>query len=283
METGTLYIVATPIGNLADITLRALDVLRRADLIAAEDTRRTRKLLSHYDIHKPLTSYHSNNARKRGPELLAKLDAGASIALVTDAGMPGISDPGSLLVAEAAQRQHQLVAVPGPSAVTSALAISGLPTHPFVFLGFPPQKGGQRRRFFARHEALPMTLVLFESPMRLSKTLRDLRQVWGNRRVAVARELTKRFEEVYRGTLAAALDHFQGGTKGEITLVVEGAGAIDVGADADAPWQDELRTLLERDGLSVRSAVKKIQAHWNVPKNTLYQEALSIQSQPEQD
>lgn len=283
MESGTLYIVATPIGNLSDVTFRALDVLRQVDLIAAEDTRRTRKLLSHYDIHKPLVSYHSNNHQLRGPELLAKLDTGQSIALVTDAGTPGISDPGSLLVAEAIERQHHVFVVPGASAVTSALAISGLPTHPFVFLGFPPPKGSRRRRFFSRYEPLAMTVVMFESPLRLLRTLHDLKEAWGNRRIAVVRELTKRFEEVCRGTLDTALDYFRDGTKGEITLVIEGASDSDVSDDPGPDWPNELRELIERHELSVKDAVQELQSRSNVPKNTLYREALRIKSEPVED
>ncbi|MGO9688909.1 MAG: 16S rRNA (cytidine(1402)-2'-O)-methyltransferase, partial [Syntrophobacteraceae bacterium] len=191
-----LYIVSTPIGNLADITLRALDTLRKVDLIAAEDTRHTRKLLSYYDIHVRLVSYHEHNARLRGGELLDKIASGQSVALVTDAGTPGVSDPGQFLIEAALQRGMEPVAIPGPTALISALVVSGLSTQPFVFLGFPPAKGAERRRFFEKNSRLAMTLILYESPRRLTKTLKDMLLSWGERRVAVARELTKIHEQI---------------------------------------------------------------------------------------
>ena len=198
-KEGKLYIVSTPIGNLADITLRAIETLRSADMIAAEDTRRTRKLLSHLEIHKPLVSYREHNARTRGSELLDKISSGKSVALVTDAGTPCISDPGMFLVESALERGIEPVSIPGPTALISALVVSGLPTHPFVFLGFPPSKGSERRRFFEKNARIDMTLILYESPKRLEKTLKAMAENWGDRKVAVARELTKVHEEVFRG------------------------------------------------------------------------------------
>jgi len=278
-ETGTLYVIATPIGNLADVTLRALDVLRRVDLVAAEDTRRTRKLLSHYDIHQPLISYHSNNAHTRGPELLAKLAAGKSIALVTDAGTPGISDPGSLLIHGAIEQHRQVVVVPGPSAVISALAVSGLATHPFAFLGFPPPRGAQRERFWTAHAQLPMTLVLFESPVRLGRTLADLLSAWGNRRMALARELTKRFEQVFRGTVEEAIEAFREPVKGEITLVVAGADRSQRAPADDRDWRERLREMIEDQRMSVKDAVRELRKESGMGKKDLYREALKIRAE----
>lgn len=271
---GQLFIVATPIGNLSDITLRALDVLRSVDLIAAEDTRHTRKLLSRYDIHKPLISYHANNARRRGEDLLAKIGAGKSIAVVTDAGTPGISDPGFLLIDEAIKRGVQPVAVPGPTALIAALVVSGLPTHPFAFLGFAPPKGSGRRRFFEESGNLAMTLVLYESPKRLSKTLRDILDTWGDRRIAAVRELTKVYEEVFRGTASEALAHFED-PRGEFTLIVAGQGAESSSSAQEAGWEDELSFLLEK-GTPSREAASAISSRFGIPRRKAYQAALKL-------
>lgn len=273
---GTLYVVATPIGHLGDITLRALETLGAVNLIAAEDTRRTRKLLSHYDIHKPLMSYHSQNAGERGPQLLSRLEAGQSLALVTDAGTPGISDPGVPLVSEALAQGIPVTVIPGPSAVISALVVSGLPTHPFAFLGFPPTRGNGRRRFFEINGNLPMTLVLYESPNRLLRTLQDILSSWGDRRVTVARELTKHYEEVFRGTVSEAKRHFTGETKGEVTLVVagcEGSGGEEKGK---LDWREELRRMLEDESLGVREATDLVAGHRRLSRRLVYQEALRI-------
>jgi len=274
-EGGQLFIVATPIGNLADITLRALETLNSVDLIAAEDTRHTRKLLSRHDIHKPLVSYHANNARQRGEELLAKIAAGQSIAIVTDAGTPGISDPGFLLIGEAIKRGVEPIAIPGPTALIAALVQSGLPTHPFVFLGFPPPKGSGRRRFFKDNGALSMTLVLYESPKRLSKTLGEILEAWGDRQIAVARELTKMYEEVFRGTVSEAIAHFGEGARGEIAIIVEGAGTGSVSPAQEAGWEEELSALLER-GTPSKEAASMISNRFGIPRRTAYQAALKL-------
>jgi 16S rRNA (cytidine1402-2'-O)-methyltransferase len=190
---GVLYIVSTPIGNLEDITLRALRVLKEVDLIAAEDTRRTRRLLTHYGIHKPLISYHEHNRRLREKTLLRDLGEGRSIALVTDAGTPGISDPGEELVRGAVQAGIPLVSIPGPVALVAALSVSGLPTESFLFYGFLPSKAAARRKWLTSLQERPETLVFYESPRRLSSLLDDAAQILGERRVVVAREMTIRF------------------------------------------------------------------------------------------
>ena len=221
---GTLYLVSTPIGNLEDITLRALRVLREVPLIAAEDTRRTRALLAHYQITTPLISFHDHNKAQRIPRLLQALAQG-DVALVSDAGTPLINDPGYTLVQAALAAGHQVVPVPGPSAPLAALVASGLPTEAFLYLGYLPRKAGERRRRIREVAALPYTLIFLETPQRLRAALADLAaELGGERRVAVARELTKRYEEIWRGTLAEAAAYFSGvEPRGEFTLVVAGA------------------------------------------------------------
>jgi len=221
---GTLYVVSTPIGNLEDITLRALRILSSVDVIAAEDTRHTRKLLTHHGISRPLLSYHDHNEAVQAPRLLALLQEGKSIALVTDAGTPGIADPAYYLLHTLLPHAIPIVPIPGPTAALAALAVSGLPTDRFVFEGFLPVKSGRRRQ---RLEALAedtRTIVLYESPHRLVRLLQELVTHFGaERRLVVARELTKRFEEVVRGTTSTLLEVFQGRpTRGEFTLVIAG-------------------------------------------------------------
>ena len=221
---GTLYLVGTPIGNLEDITLRALRVLREAALIAAEDTRVTRKLLNHYDIHTPLTSYHDYSRPGKMHQLVARL-RDADVALVSDAGMPGLSDPGYPLVRAALAEGVSVTSVPGPTALVSALVLSGLPTHACHYLGFLPRKSGPRRRLLERMAQEPDTLAMYESPHRLVAALRDIEQTLGSdRAAAVARELTKRFEEIVRGTTSEVRAHFeQQAPRGEFTILVAGA------------------------------------------------------------
>jgi len=196
---GTLFVVATPIGNLEDITLRAIRVLRNVNLVAAEDTRRTRTLLQHYDIHTPVTSLHEHNEQEKSPELLARLGAGESIALVSDAGTPLVSDPGFVLVREALAAGVRVEAVPGASAVMAALSVSGLPLESFAFLSFAPSRRAPRRRWLENLKGEPRTIVFFETPHRIGDTLADIAEVLGDRWVVVARELTKVHESVYRG------------------------------------------------------------------------------------
>ena len=222
-DNGRLFVLGTPIGNMEDITFRVIRTLREVDVIAAEDTRRTGQLLARHQIKKPLVSYHEFNEAKRVPELLQKLRLGSKIALVTDAGMPSISDPGQRLIRAALDAQIAVEVIPGPSAITAALAASGLATGPFLFYGFLPHKSTQRRKTLSSLAALPYSLVFFESPYRLVRCLQDARELLGNRRVAIARELTKKFEETLRGDLDAVLKMLENRTvKGEITIVIEG-------------------------------------------------------------
>ena len=222
--TGTLYVVATPLGNLEDITLRALRILKEVALIACEDTRRTRVLLTHFGIHAPVTSYFEHNKRVKGARLLETLRAGQSVALVTDAGTPGISDPGFLLVRQAREAGVPVVPVPGPSAVATALSAAGVPADRFVFEGFLPVKAGRRLRRLEALRDLEMTVVCYESPHRVLGALEAIARVFGAREIVVAREMTKQFEEIVRGPAAALHERFGAGpVRGEFTLIIPSA------------------------------------------------------------
>ncbi len=264
---GRLFLVATPIGNLQDITLRALDVLRGATLIAAEDTRTARRLLDHFGIRAKLSSYNEHNMRTKTPLLLDALAAG-DVALVSDAGMPAISDPGHELVVAAIKAGHEIVPIPGASAVLSAVAASGLPSRRFFFAGFLPRQSGPRRRALAAAAAYGETLVAFESPHRVRATLSDALGALGDRRIAVCRELTKLHEEIWRGSISDALLHFDQ-PRGEFTLVIEG-GAVRVEApegeqgdlaaviaamrSAGMTSKEGIAAIVKRFGLSRRAA-----------------------------
>jgi 16S rRNA (cytidine1402-2'-O)-methyltransferase len=219
-----LFVVATPIGNLEDITRRALRILSEVDLIAAEDTRHTKKLLDYYQISTPQTSYHKFNLKSKAPYLLRLLSEGKRIALVSDSGMPGISDPGYELIRESVNQGIRVTPIPGPSAVITALAVSGLPTDKFVFLGFLPKKSGKRRKALKEQENFEGTIVLYESPYRLLKCLQDIRAALGDRKIAVARELTKIYEEVVRGRVSELIPKYTSkAPKGEVVVLVSGS------------------------------------------------------------
>jgi 16S rRNA (cytidine1402-2'-O)-methyltransferase len=223
VEPGILYLVSTPIGNLEDITLRALRVLKEVDVVAAEDTRHTGLLLKHYGIEKRLESYHDFNKEKKAPVLMEELKSGRSIAVTSDAGTPGISDPCYLLVKLAIQEKIKVVPIPGASAFLSALVISGLPTDRFSFEGFLPAKSGKRKKRLEELQKEKSTLIFYESPHRLLKTLEDIADILGERKMAVARELTKKFEEIKRGTSSEIREYFEKSkVRGELVLVVEG-------------------------------------------------------------
>ena len=263
----TLYLVATPIGNLEDITLRALRVLQEVSLIAAEDTRTTRKLLSHYGIKARLTSYHEHNKGAKIPYILAALQGG-DVALVSEAGTPGLSDPGYDLVAAAAEAGVPVVVVPGPSAVVAALAVSGLPTRQFTYVGFLPRRSGERRRLLSTLAARPQTIVALESPHRLLAALADLLAVLGDRRIAVCRELTKLHEEVFRGLISEAIAHFRE-PRGEFTLVLAGASEP---AEAIVPTEAVLAELrqLRQQGMAPRQAVTQVAQQFGLPRRQVY-------------
>jgi 16S rRNA (cytidine1402-2'-O)-methyltransferase len=272
---GTLYVVGTPIGNLEDISLRALRIFREVALIAAEDTRQTRKLLACYEITTPLTSYYEHNKLTKLDYILSTLEK-KDVALVSEAGMPGISDPGYNLIKAAIARGIPVVPIPGPSALVTALAISGLPTDSFVYLGFLPRRPGKRRRLLDALAGEKRTLVAFEAPHRLGKSLADLADVLGDRQITLARELTKIHEEVWRGSLSQALEHFeQNPPRGEFTLVIAGAGD-----EAQAAWDEEqvksaLAELLSQ-GLDKKEAIKRVTkaAQWS--RRQVYKVAVDI-------
>ena len=275
---GTLFLVATPIGNLEDITLRALRVLKEADRIAAEDTRRTARLLSHYGITTAMVSLHAHNERRRVPKLLDEVEAGLSVAVVTDAGMPGVSDPGYLIVSEAVRRGVKVDVIPGASALTVALAGSGLPSDHVTFLGFPPSRGAERRRWLQTVAATaPGTLVLFESPMRLRATLADSRQILGDRQAVVARELTKVHESWHRGKLSELAEAVEVGeivSRGECVILVS-AQADEVAdrpspALSDADVLHEFGRLTDELGLSRRDALQALASETRLPRRELY-------------
>ncbi|MCI0485867.1 MAG: 16S rRNA (cytidine(1402)-2'-O)-methyltransferase [Blastocatellia bacterium] len=268
---GTLYLVATPIGNLEDITLRALRVLGEVDLIACEDTRHTRKLLSHYEISRPTISYHEHNERERAPLLAARLEAGENIALVSDAGMPLVSDPGYRLVREAIRRGITIAPVPGPSAIIAAIAGSGLPTGQFTFAGFLPPKRGARRARLAEMAATQGTLIFYEAPHRVRKALADACEVLGDRPCVIARELTKVHEEFARGTLSEMLALTGERTlKGEIVLLVGPA----VGDNRFKPVQgsisEEVEEIMRSEGLDRKSALKRIARLRGITRSEAY-------------
>ncbi|MEA2929938.1 MAG: rRNA (cytidine1402-2-O)-methyltransferase [Hyphomicrobiales bacterium] len=272
--TGGLYLVATPIGNLRDTTLRALEILASCDLIACEDTRVTRKLTDHFGISTPLTPYHDHNADAARPKILEKLAAGGSVALVSDAGTPLISDPGYKLVRAARDAGHAVTAAPGASAVLTALAVAGLPTDRFFFEGFLPAKDAARRTRIAELARVPGTLVLFESGPRLAATLADLATGLSLREAAVCRELTKLYEEVRRGSLTGLADAYASGaeTRGEIVIV------IGPPADAAQPTAAEidglLRAALAR--VSLKDAVAEVATATGEPRRAVYARALAV-------
>jgi 16S rRNA (cytidine1402-2'-O)-methyltransferase len=272
LEPG-LYLVATPIGNLRDITVRALEVLAAADLIACEDTRVSRKLMDHYGLTAPLTPYHDHNAAQARPKLMARLAGGATIALISDAGTPLVSDPGYKLVREVRAAGVSVTALPGASAVLAALAVSTLPTDRFFFEGFLPAKEGQRRSRIAELKRIPSTLVLFESGPRIAGALADLAVGLGAREAAICRELTKLHEEVRRGDLAALARDYAGGaeTRGEIVIVI-------APQTPDTAETTDIDTLLRQAlaRLSVKEAVAEIAAVTGEARRDVYQRALAL-------
>jgi 16S rRNA (cytidine1402-2'-O)-methyltransferase len=275
---GILYVVGTPIGNLEDITFRAIRILQTVDAIAAEDTRHTGKLLQHFEIKTPQISCHQHNIVSRLPGLLERLHNGQQIALVTDAGMPGISDPGYELVKACVAAGIQVVPIPGPTAAITALSASGLPTDHFCFEGFLPVKGAARKAHLARLQAQPYTMILYEAPHRLRQTLQDLRDTLASERpMVVSRELTKRYETFWRGTLEEAVIHFTTEEpRGEFTLVVAGAPVVPIAA----PTPAELRSLLEgllTQGISRSQASKDLAKQLNLPRREVYQLALTLE------
>ena len=267
-----LYVVATPIGNLEDISLRALRILREVKLIAAEDTRKTKRLLDTYGIKTPMTSYHEYNKWTKLEHILNRLDTD-DVALVSSAGMPGMSDPGYELVVAASQRDISVVPIPGPSVITTALVISGLPTDRFIYLGFLPRKSNARRRLLESIAKEEATILVLESPHRLLATLNDILLVLGDRRVAICRELTKIHEEVFRGRINQAIEHFTQ-PRGEFTLVIEGK------REGNKPQltpniEQQLRHM-RQSGLTAKEVITKVASETGLSKRELYQAWLRL-------
>lgn len=273
MEQGKLYICPTPIGNLEDITLRTLRILGEVDLIAAEDTRHSLRLLNHYEIKKPLTSYHEHNIREKGPELIQRLIDGENIALISDAGMPGISDPGEDLIKLAILEGIEVIGLPGPTASITALVVSGLTTEKFVFEGFLPSKKRDRQNALEDLKDERRTIIFYESPHRVLNSLEDMLSILGNRKIAIGRELTKHYEEIFRGDFEQALQRFSQGTvKGEFVVIVDGNKDV---AQEQVNIGEELKSYIS-SGLTKKEAIKRVVDEKKIPKNIVYKESLKL-------
>ena len=282
-DTGILYICGTPIGNLEDVTLRALKILKEVSLIAAEDTRHTLKLLNHYRINTKITSYYEYNKFKKAPYLVEILKKGQDIALVSDAGMPGISDPGYVLIDLALKNNIKIIPVPGVSALITALVVSGLPTDKFVFEGFLPRKIKERKRYFKNIKNEERTIIFYETPHRLKKALKDMLEILGDRKVVIARELTKMYEEIIRGKLSQVLSEIDSKEiKGEITLIVQGG--IKKKENDSIYFLikeciiEEYLNKLKNQGYSNKEIIKIAQEKLNIPKNLIYKKLLEMKN-----
>lgn len=279
-EPGTLYLCPTPLGNLEDMTFRAVRVLKAASAIAAEDTRHTLKLLNHFDIHSILISYHEHNKTERGPEIIARLLQGETIALVSDAGMPGISDPGMELVRLAIANNITVIPLPGPNAALTALIASGMDTTLFTFVGFLPKTNKHRRQLLAKLAAYPHTLVFYEAPHRLKATLAELIKAFGDRQAVAARELTKKFEEFVRGSLSTLEQHFcQNQPRGEFTLIVGGNDECQeqsqtTEAESAIDAVQAVQLLIEQ-GINKKDAIRQVASQYGLPKRQVYQAVLA--------
>ena len=283
--TGCLYLVGTPIGNLEDITLRALRILKEVDQIACEDTRHTQKLLTHYDIHKPLVSYHEHNELTRAPELVLALEQGASIALVSDAGMPLVSDPGHRLVTLSLRHKIPVVPIPGPSALLASLSASGLPNEEFLFVGFLPARSGERRRALERLRIEDRTLILYEAPHRIAESVADAREILGDRPACLAREVTKLHEEFLRGKLSEIADSLEERpARGEITLLI---GAPDAGearshADSTQSLAARVEELMHQAKLDRKDALKLAAKERGLTRRAAYSQIVDAQTHREE-
>ena len=281
MENGKLYLVPTPIGNLKDITLRALEVLKESDIIAAEDTRQTLKLLNHFEIKKPLISYHKFNEQSKGNEIIELLLEGKNIALVSDAGTPGISDPGSVIVVKCINENIDFEVLPGATAITTALVYSGLDTTKFLFRGFLPRENKDRRVITDELLNSQETLIFYEAPHRLLDTLSYLMDVFGDRKIAVCRELTKLYEEIFRGNLSGAIQNFVNNKpRGEFVLVLEGKKIEDIKEEKKQEWinlsiEDHILKYI-KDGINKKEAIKLVAKDRELPKSEVYKFSTNI-------
>lgn len=281
MSTGKIYLVPTPIGNLKDITLRALEVLKKVDIVAAEDTRQTLKLLNHFEIKKTLISYHQHNEQGKSEDILQLIEEGKSIAIVTDAGTPGISDPGAVIVQKCIQNNYEFEVLPGATAITTALVYSGLDTTKFIFRGFISRENKERKKLFEEVRDSKETLIFYESPHRLLNTLSILMKELGNRKISVCRELTKLHEEITRGSIEEVIEVFSNRTiKGEFVLVVEGKTQDEIDREHREQWQDlsieEHIISVMNQGLSKKEAIKRVAKERGMQKNEVYKIATEI-------
>jgi 16S rRNA (cytidine1402-2'-O)-methyltransferase len=275
MTLGSLYIVATPIGNLEDITLRAIRVLKEVDLVAAEDTRHTRNLLNKYEIETPLTSYHDHNKEEKAPVLVAQMLEGKNVALVSDAGTPGISDPGYFLINLAVDQKIPVIPIPGATAAITALSVSGLPTDKFVFEGFLAAKQTARIKRLKELEKEERTLIFYEAPHKIIKAIEDMIAVFGDRQAVITRELTKVYEEIVRAKLSDAFKHLKQKTvKGELTVIVHGASKEPLKQDIDTAAY--LKDLMIHKGLTKKEAIVVASQELGLPKKEVYKESLKI-------
>lgn len=278
---GKLYLVPTPIGNLKDITLRALEVLNSVDLIAAEDTRQSLKLLNHYEIKKPLISYHQHNEQGRSEDIINKLKEGINIAIVTDAGTPGISDPGSVIVTKCIEEEISFEVLPGATAITTALVNSGLDTTKFLFRGFLPRENKERKPIIEELKNRTETLIFYEAPHRLLDTLEFLRENLGNRKISICRELTKVHEEILRMNLQEAIKHYsEVSPRGEYVLVVEGKREEEIEIEEKAKWEqlsiEEHIKKYMAEGLDKKEAIKRVAKDRHMSKSQVYKESFNL-------
>jgi 16S rRNA (cytidine1402-2'-O)-methyltransferase len=262
----TLYVVSTPIGNLSDITYRAIEILNSVDMVLCEDTRTSSVLLNHYQIKKPLMSYHEFNKLEKEDQIISILTEGKNLALISDAGTPGISDPGYEIIKRTIDSGFHVVSIPGASAILSALVVSGLVIQPFTFIGFLPKKSSDQKRLLTSYQMRPETLVIYESPMRITNSVKTLFQMLGNRRIVLARELTKTFETIIRTTLSEAL-LMEHNTKGEYVIILEGQLVEE--QTSDLPIEDEVKGHMQ-SGMTEKDAIKTVAKSRKLPKNDVY-------------
>lgn len=275
MNYGKLYLVPTPIGNLKDITLRALEVLKSVDIIAAEDTRQSLKLLNHYEIKKTLISYHKHNEQGKSIEILDFIKEGKDVAIVTDAGTPGISDPGAVIVSKCIEENIEFQVLPGATAITTSLVYSGIDTTKFIFRGFFPRDNKERNILLSEINNVRETIILYESPYRIIKTLNIIKESLGNRNIALCRELTKLHEEIIRGKIEDVLENLNNRViKGEFVMVIEGKGDIEFKEENEKKWQDlsiqEHVDIFIEEGIDKKEAIKKVAKMRGLPKNEVY-------------
>lgn len=279
--TGTIYLVPTPIGNLGDITLRALEVLKKVDIVAAEDTRQSLKLLNHFEIKKPLISYHMHNEQGKGQELIERAKKGENIAVVSDAGTPGVSDPGAVIVTKCIEFGIKFEVLPGATAFTTALVYSGLDTTKFMFKGFYPREKKERKAFLEDIASRTETIIIYESPYRVIDCLQSIKEGLGNRKVATCRELTKMHESIYRGTLEEAILFFtENAPKGEFVIVLEGKSKEEIEIEEKAKWEhmsieEHIVSFIEA-GNSKKDAIKLVAKERNIVKSEIYKHSLNL-------